>query len=201
KIEDGADACADQLIRDGLRGLAGNGDEGDLNAARLDLARKLAARHHGHRVDVTRDLRGIVVDDDGDAKALASEARVVEERRAEIAEADEDDGPLPVEAEDALQLALQARDVIADSAYPELTEVREVFAHLRGVQIEAVRHFLRGDRLDAVFLQLEHATGIAGATMDRHLRDAGGAIRRAASHGKVGRASSRRTPGPISLRG
>jgi hypothetical protein len=52
-------------------------------------------------------LAGIVVDDDGDAEALAAEALVVEERRAQVAEADQGHRPLAIEAEDALQLALR----------------------------------------------------------------------------------------------
>src|SRR5712664_1594264 len=177
EIQDRADAGGDEPVADVLGGLAGYGDDGDLDAARLHLARHVAAVDDGHGVHLARDLGGIVVDDGRDAKALAAEALVMEERGTEIAEADEHDGPLAIEPENPLQLGLEAGDVIADAAHAELPEISEVLAHLRGVQIEPVRHLLRGDGLDAVLLQLEQAPRVDGETMDRHLRDPRRAVR------------------------
>src|SRR3989449_5907409 len=84
---------------------------------------------------------------------------------------------LAVEPQDLLQLGLEAGDVVADATHAELAEVGEVLAHLGGVQIEAVRHLLRGDGLDAVLLELEQAARVDGETVNRHLRDPRRAVR------------------------
>src|SRR2546422_2185984 len=68
------------------------------------------------------------------------------------------------------------------AAHAELAEVGEVLAHLRGIQVEAVGHLLRGDGLDAVLLQLKQAARVDGETVNRHLRNL---------RGKIGRASCR----------
>src|SRR5215813_206856 len=47
-------------------------------------------------------------------------------RRPEVAETDQRDRPLTIEAEDALQLGLEPRHVVADAADAELAEVGEV---------------------------------------------------------------------------
>src|SRR4026207_190841 len=54
-----------------------------------------------------------------EAEPRAREAFVVEEGRAEIAEAHQRPLPLPVETEDALQLGLESRDVVADAGHPD----------------------------------------------------------------------------------
>ena len=66
----------------------------------------------------------------------------MEERRAEVAEPHERHGPFAVEAEDALELRLQTRDVVADATNAELAEVREVLPHLGGIEVEALGQLL-----------------------------------------------------------
>ena len=49
--------------------------------------------------DLLADARGVGVDERGDAEAARGEAAVVGERVAEVADADDDDGPVLGEAE------------------------------------------------------------------------------------------------------
>src|SRR2546429_1936641 len=171
EVQDGFDAGRDQLIRDRLRGLYGHRDDRDLDAPSLHLAAEIAAREDRGRLDLGRDLRRIHVEDGRDAEPLAGEAPVVEQGRAEIAEADECHRPLAIEAEDPLELGLEPRDVVADAANAELAEVGEVLSDLRRVEIEPVRQLLRGHGLDAVLLELQQASGVDRETTDRHLGD------------------------------
>src|SRR5207247_6501100 len=114
-----------------------------LHAPSRDLPRAIARGEDRDTVDLAADLRGIVVEDDGDPETLPPEAPVVEERRAKVTEADERDRPLPIEPEDALELGLQARDVMADASQAELPEVSQVIPHLRRVPVEALGQVLR----------------------------------------------------------
>src|SRR5207249_7794725 len=117
-----------------------------------------------------------------DAKALAAEPLVAEERGAKMAEADEHHRPLAVEPEDLLELGLQPGHVVADAADAELPEVSEVLADLRRVQVESIGELLGGNGLHAVLLQLEETARIDRETTDRHLGNPREAIVRARRH-------------------
>src|SRR5262249_53202533 len=99
-------------------------------------------------------------------KSLPAKAPQWERPHPRVAEADERYRPLAIEAEDALQLGLEPRDVVADATDAELAEVGEVFSDLRRIEIEAVGQLLRGHRLDAVFLQLQQAPSVDRETTD-----------------------------------
>src|SRR5689334_4132295 len=126
EVQDCANAGTDELVRHALRRLRRNRQDRDLDAARPHFTGEIAAQHDGHRIDLACHLRGIVVDDGRDSKALPAEASVMEQGRAQISEADQHHRPHAVESEDALQLGLETGDVIADAAHAELAEVRQV---------------------------------------------------------------------------
>ena len=70
------------------------------------------------------------------SKPSWTKPRVVGERQTEIAGADDRDAQLAIETEDLAQVPPQIADVVADTAHAELSEVREVLANLRGVQMK-----------------------------------------------------------------
>lgn len=95
----------------------------------------VTARAAGDPIDLPPGLGGIVVEDRGDPEALTPETLVMEEGGAEVAEADQRRGPLAVEAEDPLELGLEAGHVIARSPHTELGEVGETLADLRELRL------------------------------------------------------------------
>src|SRR5207249_2663825 len=103
EVQNGLDPRRDQLVGDGLRRLHWHRDDGDLDPARLHLAHEVAAGEDRRRLDLVHHLRWILVEDGRDAESLTGESAIVEERRAEVAEADERHGPLAIETEDALE--------------------------------------------------------------------------------------------------
>ena len=117
------------------------------------------------------DLRAQVVEQRRDLEAFLAEARVVGEREAEIAGADDRDAQLAIEAEDLAQMPLEIADVVADAADAELAEVGEVLADLRGVQMELLGERLRGDRLDAGVLELVEAAQVDRQAVGGELGD------------------------------
>src|SRR5262249_13609783 len=171
KVEHSLDPGDDELVGHRLGRFRRHRNDGHLHAARLDLPREITCGEDRDSVDLAVSFHRIVVEDDCDPEALTPEAAIVEERRAEVTEADERDRPFLVESENALELGLQARNVIADAANAELPEVRQVLAHLRRVQIEAVGQILRGHRLHAVFLELPETARVHGEPTHGHLRD------------------------------
>src|SRR5205085_1448818 len=143
EVEDGLYPGGGQLLDHALRGLAGDGDDGELQVPQLCLARQVPQGEDRDAFHLLAPFRGVVVEDREDAEPLLGESLVVKERGPEIAEADEGDLPLAVEAEDPLQLRFQPRDVVPDAADAELTEVGQVLPDLRGVEAEALRKILR----------------------------------------------------------
>ena len=118
----------------------------------------------------------------------------MEERRAEIAEADQGDRPLAIQSEDAAQLGFEAGHVIPDAADAELAEVRQVLAHLRRVQVVALGQLLGGDGLHTVFFQLLETPRVHGEPAHGHLRNLGKPVIGTTGH-RRGR-GRRRAPAP-----
>src|SRR5262249_56373856 len=96
-----------------------------------------------------------------------------EERRAELAHPPHPPPPLAVESQNPLDLEPKIGRVVADSSDAEFPEVREVLSNLGRVQVEPRGELLRGDRLDAVLLELRQTTEVHGQPPDGHLGDAG----------------------------
>ena len=112
-----------------------------------------------------------VVEQRRDLEAFLAEARVVGEREAEVAGADDGDAQLAIEPEDLAQVALQIADVVADAAHAELAEVGEVLADLRGVQVELFGERLGRNRLDAGRLELVQAAQVDREAVGGELGD------------------------------
>ena len=86
------------------------------------------------------------VDERGDHEAPLPEPRVVGERMTEVAHADDDAGPVVGEPELAADVEEQVLDVVADAPGPVAAEVRQVLAHLGGVDPGHLGQPLRRDR-------------------------------------------------------
>ena len=95
------------------------------------------------------DLGGVDVDDAGHRKAALVEAAVAGERLAEVAGADDHDRPVVVEPELAADLVDEVVDLVADAARAVAAEVREVLAHLGGVDAGQLGEAVGRDVVDA----------------------------------------------------
>ncbi len=82
------------------------------------------------------------VEQRGDFEPLLAEPRIVGQRQAKVSGAHDRHAQVAVEAKNLAQVAAQILDVIADAADAKLTEVGEVLANLRRIQVE-----LLGQRL------------------------------------------------------
>ena len=150
EVEDGVDAGVDEGVVDGLGGFGVDGDDADVDAGAR--GRSSASSSQGRTGMPLRERRPILSGSLSTRatiwKPLLVEAAVVGERHAEVAGADDEDVAGAVEAELAHEvLACSARDVVADAARAELAEAGQVFADLRGVEMEALGQLGRGDGL------------------------------------------------------
>jgi hypothetical protein len=68
-------------------------------------------------------------------------------------------------------MPFEIADVIADAAHPELAEVGEVLADLRGVQVELFGERLRGDGPDAGAFEQREAAQVDRQAVGRELGD------------------------------
>ena len=105
----------------------------------VDVANTHAAEHRA-------DLGGVDVDDAGHGEAPLAEPAVAGERLAEVAGADDDDGPVVGEAELAADLVHEVRDLVADAAGAVAAEVAQVLADLGGVHAGELGEALGRDR-------------------------------------------------------
>ena len=97
---------------------------------------------HAHAADHRADLGGVDVDDAGDREATLAEAAVAGEGLAEVAGADDDDGPVVGEAELTADLVDEVLDLVADAAGAVGAEVAEVLADLGGVDAGEIGELL-----------------------------------------------------------
>jgi hypothetical protein len=105
-------------------------------------------------------VRGVDVDQSGDAKSVVVETAVIGESHTEVSSADDDDIAAAIDAERADEMLLEPRNVVADAACAEFTEAGEVFSNLRRVEMEPLRKFRRGDGLLSVGFEIGEAAEI-----------------------------------------
>lgn len=129
EVKDAADAGVDKAIGDFLGGGGRDGNHRHADGVFVDDLFDFIHREDG-------DLRfvaaagGIVVEGGDDFEAFLLEAAIREERRAEIADADQDDGLKTRRAEQVGDHFAELLDVVAKTARAELAEVGQVFAKL-----------------------------------------------------------------------
>jgi len=172
EVENPLDAGGNDLIDDGLRMRRGDGDDGDIEPLTPRDALQLldvVDRHAAARF--VPDLLARRIEERGNLEAFLAEAGIVGEREAEVAGAEDGDAQAAVEAEDLTQVAAQLFHVIADAADTELTEVCEVLANLRGVEMELLGQALRGNRLHAGGVELVERAKVDREPVGRQFGD------------------------------
>jgi hypothetical protein len=130
EIEDAFDVGGDEGVGDFLGGGAGDGDDGEADAAFMHDAGHVGEVENGDAIDGRADFGGVVVEGGRDAEALVLEAAIAKEGAAEVAESDHGERPGLVGAEDAFDGVDQLVTAIADAGVAELAEVGQVFADL-----------------------------------------------------------------------
>jgi hypothetical protein len=78
---------------------------------------------------------------------------------------------LAVETQEGVEVIGQGLDVVADAADAELPELGQVLADLRGGEVVALRHLLRGDPLDAELLEMAQTAQIEREPVEGKRRD------------------------------
>ena len=122
--------------------------------------------------DPHADLGRVDIDDAGDGIAALAEAAVAGEGLAEVAGADDDDGPVVVEPELPAELVDEVLDVVADAAHPVGPEVAEVLAHLGGVDPGEIGELLRRQVDDPRLERLREQAQVLGKPGNCRLRNA-----------------------------
>ena len=134
-------------------------------------------RQGGQRLDLDAadlgaDAGRVGVDEGRDADAAGGEAAVGGQRRAEVADADDDDVPVLGLAELAGDLVAQVLDVVADAAGAVRAEVGEVLAQLGGVDAGRRRQLVRRADVDALVGERRQRSQIDGQSGHGGIGDA-----------------------------
>ena len=150
EVQDARDAGGDERVGGILRGMPGRGDDPDRDVPLLHHLGDLVEVTDAHAPDHRADLGGVDVDDATDREPSIAEPVVAGERLAEVAGADDDDGPVVGEAEFATDLVHEEVDVVAHAPRAVAAEVAQVLADLGRVHAAELGELLGRDRRDAL---------------------------------------------------
>ena len=121
--------------------------------------------------DLLTDLVGIDVEEGDRPEILGREPLRAREGVAEVAHADDDDLPLPIEAELTPDLAEEEVDVITGARRAVGTQVGQVLAHFGRVDTRRLGKLRRRDGLDATGRECEQGALVHGQPHDGGLRN------------------------------
>ena len=116
EVQDGFDSGRDHEIHDLLRRFGGNRDDGDADALLPHERFQVGDTMDGYAAArLLTDFGAQVVEERGNLEALSPKSRVIGERQAEVAGADDRDVQLAIEPQNLPQVALEVADVVADA--------------------------------------------------------------------------------------
>jgi len=171
EIEDRFNPPGDHLLDNGLGMRCGNRDDCDVEPFLARYPFELADVINGDAAArFVADFLVCRVEQGGNLEAFLTEAGVVGQRKAEVAGAHDGYPQMTVQPQNLTQMAAQILDVVTDAANAELAEIREVFADLRGVQVELLGERLGGNGLDTGGIKLVQAAQIDGQAIGGQFR-------------------------------
>ena len=147
----------------------GHGDDTDLNVTLGDDLRKIGNVLHATLSDARADDDGIRVENRGKPEAEARDSLIVCKRCTEVSHADDSNIPMIVESQYAADALFQLRDIVADALLAKLSEERQIFTNLFGVDGKAAAELLRGGDLHALVRQLTQTAIVARQPVDGRL--------------------------------
>ena len=169
EIPQAAHAAVDQTARDRRRVAARDGEHRRIRVMRLEECVERAAVPHLIAAEGLARQRGIGVKRAQQAKPAGCKVKVVEQRAAQIARAQQDRRAPGAQAEDRAQLLLQFVDIIPIALLSKAAKAVEILPDLRSGQPHAFRQRAGRDTLHAFRLQFADVPVIAGQPLDHRL--------------------------------
>src|SRR5439155_13888925 len=126
---------------------------------------------HHEPIPARADFLGVLVVDGRDVEAALPKHRVLDQRAADPPRADEDDAVGAAQPQDIADPGRELRDGVAEAAFAERAEEREVFANLSGGGAAAPGQLGRGDGRLALRSELFEEPEIKGEPSHRALGD------------------------------
>ena len=177
EVEDTTHACSDQLFRDRLSMLCGNGDDPQLG---FGIGQFFFNRHdvmNDPLIDGGPDRLGIVVEHMRDVKVLLIESAVGKQCPTDVSRAHQGCVPGLVTTQDATQVVVKHRHRVTDSGMTKLADEREVLSDLRIGQTQRLTQLSGAHgRLFIHGAPLSKLTKIEAESLGRWIGDLGFAI-------------------------
>ena len=170
------DAGGDHLVGDVLGGDAGVAITPMATPCSRTIALEVGEVADVDAGDVLAPALRVGVEQCHDAEAAAAEAGVVGQRVAEVADPDDDDGPVLGHADLAGDLVAQVVDVVPDAAGAVAAEVGQVLAELGAVDPGGGGELLAGAGRGALLDQGGQGAEVDGQAGDRRLGNVPGAV-------------------------
>src|SRR5262245_11487953 len=161
EIENGANPGMYGGVHDPLRRVGRHGHDGDVDAVALDALPELVdVENADAALRSSSDLRPLRIEQRDDGKPFLTEPRVIRQRQAEVAGAEDGHAHRAIESQNHPQVALELFHVVADAADTELAQICQVLSNLGCVQLELFGQRLRAHGLHACRIERVQAAQI-----------------------------------------
>src|SRR5918994_563433 len=131
EVEDGLDPKGDQTVGDGLRHVSGSHQDGHVERLSSDLFLEVRDIEDGEAIPLPADFRRVAVEDGNDVEPTLLEPAVLNQRAADLPRPYHADTIASFEPENSSHLVRQLWHRIAESAFAERPEERQIFSDLR----------------------------------------------------------------------
>ena len=173
KIQNARNPGINQIVGDGLGSGGGHGENRHLD--------RMFADERGHFIHAENGLldflvtlaAGFGIKGGENFKTFFFKPAIGDERKTQVADADEDDRLQTGGAEFVGNFSGQFVDIVAEAARAECAEVGEIFAELSGLDAGGLGERLAGNRADAVLAQAGEAAQINREAINRFARNDG----------------------------
>ena len=170
-VQDGPNACRDQLVHNGLGGVHRYRHNADINVVVPQKAYEFTSVSNRDLADRTSHHRWIGVERGYNFESLGSKSPVLNNRLAQPTDPNDAHTPLPVEPENLTQLVQQPGDIVTPTLFPKSSEVTEVLSYLRRRDAQGLAQRLRTDDSFAQFREREERPSVNREAVDDNFRN------------------------------
>ena len=171
KVPEAADAQGDEPVSQRLGHVLGYGEHRHVGVIVGDIFLQLVHGADSDAADLRAHKGGRDVKGGVDAEAYLIKIKVLQQRVAQVAGADDDDLVAAVDAQNVADLGAQLRHVVTVALLAEFAEAAEILADLGGGDVHLCAQRVGGDADNTLVIQVVQIAVIAGKPVDHRVGD------------------------------
>lgn len=171
KVPEAADAQGDKPVSQRLGHVLGYGEHCHVGVVVGDIFLQLVHGADSDAADLRAHKGGRDVKGGVDAEPYLIKIKVLQQRVAQVAGADDDDLVAAVDAQNVADLGAQLRHVVTVALLTEFAEAAEILADLGGGDVHLCAQRVGGDADNTLVIQVVQIAVIAGKPVDHRVGD------------------------------